>query len=92
MRPGTLYATPVVRAGVHRLTALGGEAVAMAIVFGMRLAAIRYRLRLPTFHSRGSEFATFSRSRGLPPLAGRSYKVAILRIHAPHATAPEMAL
>ena len=60
MRPGTLYATAswcgaLVFIG---LTALGGgEAVAMAagglVVFGMRLAAIRYRLRLPTFQSRG---------------------------------------
>jgi uncharacterized membrane protein YeiH len=60
MRPGTLYATASWCGALAfiGLTALGGgEAVAMAagglVVFGMRLAAIRYRLRLPTFHSRG---------------------------------------
>lgn len=60
MRPGTLYATAawcgaLVMLGVQ---ALGlGEALAAgaggAVTLGLRLAAIRYRLRLPTFRSRG---------------------------------------
>ncbi|MCC7312043.1 MAG: TRIC cation channel family protein [Sulfuritalea sp.] len=59
MRPGTLYATA---SWLGALTLLGalhfglGDAVAAAagaaVVLGLRLAAIRWRLRLPTYRSR----------------------------------------
>jgi uncharacterized membrane protein YeiH len=59
MRPGTLYATA---SWLGALTLLGalqlgwGDAAAAtaggAVVLGLRLAAIRWRLRLPTYRSR----------------------------------------
>ena len=59
MRPGTLYATA---SWLGALTLLGclhfgsGDAAAAAagaaVVLGLRLAAIRYRLSLPTYKSR----------------------------------------
>jgi len=62
MRPGTLYATAswcgaLTFIGVA--LAGGGEAAAMAagglVTLAMRLAAIRYELRLPTFRSRDAD-------------------------------------
>lgn len=59
MRPGTLYATASWLGALvmMALLALGlGEAVSATaggvVVLGLRLAAIRYQLRLPTFRSR----------------------------------------
>jgi uncharacterized membrane protein YeiH len=58
MRPGTLYATAswcgaLAMIAAHSLG--GGEAVSAAIggalVLGLRLAAIRYSLRMPEFRS-----------------------------------------
>jgi len=60
MRPGTLYATASWSGALAciALIALGaGEALAMLlgglVVFGLRLMAIRYQVRLPTFRSHG---------------------------------------
>ena len=62
MRPGTLYATASWCGALVFIGAAGyggSEAAAMTagglVVLGLRLAAIRYQLRLPTFHSRGSD-------------------------------------
>lgn len=59
MRPGTLYATASWCGALVFIAAVAldaGEASAMAagglVALGMRLAAIRYQLRLPTFQSR----------------------------------------
>ncbi len=62
MRPGTLYATASWCGALVFIAALYlaiGEAAAMTagglVALAMRLAAIRYQLRLPTFHSRSSD-------------------------------------
>ncbi|MCU0840629.1 MAG: trimeric intracellular cation channel family protein [Thiobacillaceae bacterium] len=59
MRPGTLYATASWCGALACIAALAvgaGEALAMLlgglVVFGLRLMAIRYQVRLPTFRAR----------------------------------------
>jgi uncharacterized membrane protein YeiH len=58
MRPGTLYATASWCGALAMIAALAvgaGEAVSAAVggilVLGLRLAAIRYRLKMPEFRS-----------------------------------------
>jgi uncharacterized membrane protein YeiH len=59
MRPGTLYATASWLGALTLLGALhlglgdaGAAAAGAAVVLGLRLAAIRYQLSLPTYKSR----------------------------------------